>query len=330
MQRQLSSYETAVLEWLRNQLGNMNIKNVQNVLGFLLAGFGGILSFFGLRSTEVTTVLRNKSVEASLIALILLIAVLVAVVSVAVPDDKKVPLPRVAAIFLLLLGTGALVIFAIPIDESHFSARGVASLIIGCLLMLAAIYVWISVPDDWDGQYPQRYRQIPMQLTFIIASVMLLASSSYGAMRLETDSQLSSSVQVWANIVRTSTQWTLSVHITGNRIKNTGYVGISALGLPSSVVVPTECASKHLGRGSAPCPGEPCAYLKGMCQLLMDETVPPDANGNINLTLSDGILPGSYQDVSVRAVLCSLKGFCYSVKRSGSTLDFHLSKFPSA
>src|SRR5215467_1895573 len=43
------------------------LSDVQNLLGFLLAGFGGVLSFIGLRSTEVTTVLRNNSKQASLI-----------------------------------------------------------------------------------------------------------------------------------------------------------------------------------------------------------------------------------------------------------------------
>jgi hypothetical protein len=39
------------------------LKDVQNILGFLIAGFAGILSFIGLRSGEVSAVLRNPETE---------------------------------------------------------------------------------------------------------------------------------------------------------------------------------------------------------------------------------------------------------------------------
>ncbi len=45
--------------------GSNPFKDVQNILGFLLAGFGGIISFLGLQSAEVTTVLRNDPAQAS-------------------------------------------------------------------------------------------------------------------------------------------------------------------------------------------------------------------------------------------------------------------------
>ena len=60
---------------------------MQNILGFLLAGFGAILSFLGLRSTEVTTVLRNDPGQASLVAAILLAGVLAAVLTVVIDSD---------------------------------------------------------------------------------------------------------------------------------------------------------------------------------------------------------------------------------------------------
>ena len=48
--------------------GSNPFKDVQNNLGFLLAGFGGIISFLGLQSAEVTTVLRNDPGQASMVA----------------------------------------------------------------------------------------------------------------------------------------------------------------------------------------------------------------------------------------------------------------------
>jgi predicted membrane channel-forming protein YqfA (hemolysin III family) len=122
----------------RNQL-----TDIQNILGFLIAGFAGVLGFLELRSTEVSTVLRNDSSKASLIALILLLAVLTAVVSVAVPGYKKVPLPQVVALFLLLLGVGALVIVAIPIGTEHWAVLRIVSLVVGALLVVIAVVIYV-------------------------------------------------------------------------------------------------------------------------------------------------------------------------------------------
>lgn len=94
------------------------LSDVQNLLGFVLAGFGGVLSFIGLRSTEVTTVLRNNSKQASLVALLLLLSVLAAVLSIAIPSTKKVTLVRALAIAVLLLTIGPIVILLIPIQKN--------------------------------------------------------------------------------------------------------------------------------------------------------------------------------------------------------------------
>ena len=96
------------------------IGNVQNLLGFLLVGFGAVLSFIGLRSNEVTTVLRNDPGQASVIALILLLGVLAAALTVAIDDGeaKNVSWASVVGVAMVLLGVGALVIYSIPVGAA--------------------------------------------------------------------------------------------------------------------------------------------------------------------------------------------------------------------
>ena len=118
--------------------------DVQNWLGFLLAGFGAVLSFLGLRSTEVTTVLRNDPAQASLIALVLLLGVLTAVLIVAIDnaDAKKVSWTSAAGVVVALLGIGAFVIYAIPIGTSV----GLLSLVLGSILVpLGIVILLISI-----------------------------------------------------------------------------------------------------------------------------------------------------------------------------------------
>ena len=85
-----------------------NLTNIRNVLGFLLAGFGAVLSFLGVRSSEVTTILRNDAGQASVIALILLVGVLTAIWTIITSSKKKIYPLSAAAIVILLLGIGAL------------------------------------------------------------------------------------------------------------------------------------------------------------------------------------------------------------------------------
>src|SRR2546430_12343886 len=128
--------------------GNNSLKDVQNILGFLLAGFAGVLGFLGLRSTEVTTVLRNNSRQASLIALILLFAVLAAVSSVVIRRDEKISWPWTAAIFLLVLDGLLWVIYVIPINADVRTADKVSlvsGIVVGVLAVAAIVFSFFAL-----------------------------------------------------------------------------------------------------------------------------------------------------------------------------------------
>lgn len=275
-----------------------HLTDIQNILGFLIAGFAGVVGFLGLRSTEVSTVLRNDSSKASLIALILLLAVLTAVVSVAVPGYKKVPLPQVVALFLLLLGVGALVIFAVPIGTGLWVPHGIVSLVVGAILVVIAvvIYVWSAI------SVRKTHRLIPVQFTLVAASVMLLATSLYGAMRLETASQLTSAVQITANITKKASDVALSVHVGGTKFRTTGYVGVSVWGLPSWVFITNDCDSTDQ------CAENPCQHWQ--CEFIFGAAFPPDASGNIDETMSNALVLGMYQHIYIVAMPCAAGTGC--------------------
>jgi VIT1/CCC1 family predicted Fe2+/Mn2+ transporter len=382
------------------------IGDVQNLLGFLLVGFGAVLSFIGLRSTEVTTVLRNDPGQATVIALILLLGVLAAALTVAIDDSeaKKVSWATVVGVAMVLLGVGAFVIHSIPVG----AAPGPASLVfgfafggVGGVLLVISWRSKIGVSTDAEKtaiaqektaraeERTARAREetaraeektakarekaataeekdneeknvalaemntataeektaraeeevaraqeemaraqeesqgsqsgwgwllapyIPLTVIFILASVLFIAISAYGGMRLETDSQLSSSAQVAAGANTNSSGTMVSAHVTAYKIKDGSWVGITIWGLPSSVSITTACnkLEHYLRPNQATCQQDPCGpgpgRLGSECKIILNGTVAPDANGDVDDTLSVPLQPGRYQGIDVRAVICS-------------------------
>ena len=297
------------------------LKDMQNILGFLLAGFAGVLSFLGLRSEEVTTVLRNDTRQATLIAFFLLLAALAAVTSVAIPGGHRVSWLCMAGTFFLLLGAGAFVIYKIPVDST--AKNGEESLIDGYILAsigASALLVSIWTPKS---------SVIPTQFVFIMASVILLSTSMYGAMRLEADSQLNSAVQISADVAKDNFDTTLSVHVTASKIREVGYVGITVLGLPSGVPFTALCGTVRVRKNAASCTEDPCAYLND-CVVIFGGTVPPNPSGDVDETISDALITGQYQDITVKASVCRTQEGCTSLGSACSRVDLHLANPPES
>jgi len=461
------------------------VSDVQNLLGFLLVGFGAILSFLGLRSNEVTTVLRNDAPQASLIALMLLFGVLAAVLTVAIEESatKKVSWAAVLGVVLVLLGVGAFVIYLIPAG----AAVGVLSLVLGIVLVsfgmivflistvtprkfldvlgivlavLAAVAFiihfiaahkvtglilvlgWVFAPlaaimliysfviprirkgpkeirakqkvaraEEKEGRADQKAAEaeiaettaevatataevatagaeqaatrnegvasaqqkrtiaqeklaraqeklaraqekivkaqqdslalhcwydwqptprVPLTVVFILTSVMFIAISAYGGMRLETGSQLSSSAQVAANLSVSGADTTVQAHVTAYKVKNGSYIGVTILGLPATVPI-SMCGQVHLGPNTATCQQDPCGpkRLVQKCVIVMNGTIAPDVNGDVDDTLSFPVQSGEYQDIDVRANICSpsscqpinVLGAKQYIKTEGSRVD---------
>jgi hypothetical protein len=150
---------------------------------------------------------------------------------------------------------------------------------------------------------------------------MLLTISVYGAMRLEAASQLTSAVQITANITKKASDVTLSVHVGGAKFRTTGYVGVSVWGLPDTISITDECGS-DMQCAAAPCNSK---LLSPQCEFIFGAIFPSDASGNINETMSDALVVGIYQHVSVLSMPCESKAKCESdFKTGGSHLDLRL------
>jgi hypothetical protein len=341
-----------------------SFKDIWNVLGFLLAGFGAVLSFLGLRSAEVTTVLRNDPGQASLIAFLLLLGVLAAVLTVATDSTKRATLSSAVAIVLTLFGVGALVIHAIPVG---LRSGTTLSLKIGLVLVSVGIFaliastivtrgkgaadgetqlVWVAIMmppqrvsrpkettqnqsaegknETTPGVRQERQDKsgpptVRLTVILIMVSVILIAISAYGAMRIETDSQLSFSAQVGASFSTNGRFATVSVNVAATKIPQADWVFIDVYAVPVGTKLMNMCESAVAAIAVGPnntvdhCMTDPCVgqYFGNpnhprICEVLLNGSIVPNATGNVDETLKAPFLTAKYRDVDVRAEVCSL------------------------
>ena len=364
--------------------------------GVLLAGFGAVLSFFGLRSTEVTTILRNDPGQASFIALFLLLGVLAAVLTVVTQSTSKknAPLMLTAGVVVALFGLGTLVIYFIPVGAptgTTASLRFGLALISAGVAMFAAsvaLRIWRghgrtgtakplqpaaeeradketilvaeairssaevgadkatvlvaeAIRSSSAGRtdeeaaagdepaYPRgslRYwllePLVPLTVIFILSSVIFIAISAYGGMRLETRSQLSFSSQVGAIFSMNGSLATVQVDITAAKIPQSDWVFLDVYALPVQPALSSVCGLLHqeftINPGSAPCTTDPCLYFSqskyqqiAKCTVLSNGSIVPNAAGDVDETVTVPFTAAEYQYVDVRAEVCSVNlQFC--------------------
>ncbi len=307
--------------------------DIRNWLGFLIAGFGAVLSFIGLRSAEISTILRNDSIQVAVVAIALLLGILAAVYSLVIGRSDSIPVRQSVAIFGVLLGASFAMVFATPIQVSRTtpselvagSTAGALAIIFGCVWFSA--FRW----KKWDTKPATTNRQI----TFIAASVVLIGTSIFGATRTETDSQLSSSIQIGSSITNSASKVIVSVHVTAVKLKDSRYLGIAVYGLPKRVNESAQCkmAYKKLKNKNSKiepyyplCKEAPCdpKFLRNLCDLVISGTVQPDAAGNVNETISNGLLRGKYKDLAIVGLVCDSGKGCNPLTKYGSRLDLHI------
>jgi hypothetical protein len=127
------------------QNSRFSLGDVRNLLGFLVAGFAGVLNVLGLKSAEVGVVLRNQPFQVSIVSVFLLLAVLVAVISICVnPDAHLVPGLVALSVLFLTAAMFPLLVWVIPAPFPGHSAEHTASIwVTWGLLGAAAVAVML-------------------------------------------------------------------------------------------------------------------------------------------------------------------------------------------
>ena len=293
--------------------------DIRNWVSFLIAGFGAVLTFVGFRSTEVSTVLRNDSIQVAVVSVALLLGVLAAIYSLVIDRTTAIPVRQCATIFGSLAGAAVLMVYATPIQVSRENAVEQAYAAIGGLLIFLSVITEIK----WRSR---NSRTTNKQITFIGASVVLIGISILGAMRTETDSQLSPAVQVSGEVTNNASGITVSAHVSGVKLGDSRYVELQILGLLSGGNESKQCKAVRQHPTTASCTEAPCTenYSENQCQLLVNGTVQPDASGNVNETISNGVTPGKFQDIAIVGLVCDSNKGCDPLSKHGSRFDLRL------
>lgn len=182
---------------------------------------------------------------------------------------------------------------------------------------------------------------VPLTVILILVSVLFIATSAYGAMRIETDSQLSFSAQVGASFSTDGPLATVSVDIAATKIPQQDWIFVDVYAVPIGTKLMNMCESavpaSIVDRTNTVdhCMTDPCVadYFGNQittCNVLLNGSIVPNAAGDVDEKLSVPLLTAKYQDVDVRAEVCSLNEVCEgSLIGQNSRLDWIISNPPN-
>jgi hypothetical protein len=131
---------------------------------------------------------------------------------------------------------------------------------------------------------------VHLKVLLITASVMLLATSVDAGLRLETQSQLHTTVQVAASVAESGSVATLTLHMTAAKVTNDSSVRFEVGGIDSD--------------------GSQQTMLKSIASGDMD----PDVNGDVDNTLEILLVPGSFDSISIMTATCPVSSGTSSPK----------------
>ncbi|HEU5003456.1 MAG TPA: hypothetical protein VFW71_11860 [Actinomycetota bacterium] len=309
------------------------LENTRNLLGLLLAGFIGALNFVGLKSGEVTTILRNEAVVPSFIAALLLFALMFAVSSVFVASTWRVARSLAIALIACLVGLGSLTVVIVPIPGTTTAAQEwISTLVGGGIIGVAVVAEVVQLarrrhqqrPVFWvasaAGEATQPKDGAHTQLVLLLVGAMLAAVATYSAIRLEARSQSIDPVpQGSASVTETAGQGSIELSVSATRLRERSYVAVRVTGLPRGQPLAQACAGVH-GTAGLPCPDDPCHYLS-TCDILDGLIVSPDDSGAVN---KDFVLPFSaadYQHIHILLQTCEAQGSSCSFTGRYDRLD---------
>lgn len=310
-----------------------SLENTRNLLGLLLAGFIGALNFVGLKSGEVTTILRNEAVVPSFIAALLLFALMFAVSSVFVASSWRLARSLGIALIACLVGLGSLTVLIVPVPGTTTVAQEWISGLLGGGTIGIAVAVetvqlvrrrhqrravfWVA---SVEGAPTQPTDGAHTQLVLLLLGAMLAAVATYSAIRLEARSQSTDPVpQGSASVTGTGGQSSLDLTVSASRLRERSYVAVRVSGFPRSHSLADECATVHASQ-NLPCPEDPCHYLSS-CDILDGLIVSPDDSGAVHKSFAVPFSASAYQHVHVVLQTCEAQGTSCSFTGRYDRLD---------
>lgn len=319
--------------------GRPDIARVQSILGAILAGFAAVLSFIGIRASEIAGILRNQEPLIGFVSIAFLLSILAAVLAILEPGpaERKWPSRGLAfGTFLLVASFGPLLTDFIPVP---FVTTGIQIAfgwtVGGVILAMAALALWLGrmrpVTANESGPEGRRSRlrswlrgDFDRQRYFVLTSILLLAMAAYAAIRIESVSQGTPFAQLTARVTVTGTgSAVVVISAASAKVPIPDRVQIIVRGLARNANIRQLCAGKSMNPEFLPCPVDPCDY-RIFCKTLVGWTLPPDGQGDVRETL---VLPFSavlYQRLQVSGQICEramVDGNCVKAAPVGTTLN---------
>lgn len=286
------------------------LSDARNLLGFVVAGFAGVLNFIGLKSAEVGVVLRNEPFRVSIVGIVLLLGVVTAALSIFVTAHHLIHPSWMFGFALLAASAFPLLIWIIPSafpgqGSEHTAAMWVA---IGCWAAAALLLGWaVSAhrggPGGLQNSYPDLFN---LQCLLLAAALILTSAAAYGALRMETISQNSPLAQVGDSLTINGQQDDLTISISASKLSDQEWLGLDVIGAPRSWHIETMCGYVAQNRGVR-CSQDPCYYFRQLdkeCIQLSEDILPPGADGTVQRNVVVPFSPRQFQHVQITADVC--------------------------
>lgn len=322
--------------------GNGLTDTIQSLLGFLIAGFAAILSFIGISSGELSSILRNEESFVGIVALGFLLSIITAILSIFQgkseqenPSWSKNRFAIAGLLFLFAFVTLLPAIIHIPFVTSP--KQVVISIIFGAVVITFAIAIALyggPRHGSLDGRSPNGRLELwklwsnkncNPQLYLILASILFLTIAAYAALRLESASQASPFAQLDGSVtVANSDSAVLSLSVASAKVPGPDRVDITVTGLPRTTKIETLCQGAKTPPGAFSCAADPCSYKPSACDSLVGWTIPPNATGAVQETLAVPFSPTVYQRLHIEDQLCQRANatmLCAKVPPGGTHLD---------
>jgi len=150
------------------------------------------------------------------------------------------------------------------------------------------------------------------RLVWLVSVTVIIASAGYGAVRLETRSQVEQlAPQVSAALSAAGADDLVSVTTSESKLREGSYIGVAVNGLLRSAgMFPALCAGRDVGIASTAvsCTDDPCNTRYDLhCEEIDGIIVQPDSDGQAKETVTALVPRATYQDLEVVARLCTVE-----------------------